>query len=140
MRTFPALVLAMVIVWCCGVLRPQAFAGEAVATGDSYQTVLKKKGTPTSYIKSGRNELLFYGATIIELMDGEVVAVDGRKPLPPRDPAPAARNGEEKGKGPTAGADPPRRIIDVRQQGKAIDIRQYLVPGAFTVVAFYADW
>ena len=120
-----------------------AFAGEPIIAGDSYLQVLQKKGPPDHYVKSGRDQLLFYGSSIIELMDGEVVRIDGRPAPQPDTAADQAATGQDRDRedhaapsGPTA----TQRIIDVRQQGKAIDIRPLLVADGFTVVVFYADW
>lgn len=118
---------------------PQAFAREQVYDGDSYQQVLRMMGTPQNHIKSGREQLLFYGSSVIELMDGKVVRIDGR---------PASRPGTAVNQAAGEGAHPvvppeaatAQRIIDIRQQGRAMDIRPLLVSGGYTVVAFYADW
>ena len=129
------IVLAAAFLWTAAFGLSQTSAGEAVVAGDSYMTVLQKRGKPDNYVKSGRNELLFYGSSIIELMDCGVVRIDGR-PAPP--PETAANRQEEQGSPSTA--TPAKRIIDVRQQGKPIDLQPLLVEGAYTVVVFYADW
>ena len=118
---------------------PQVFAEKPVFAGDTYLKVLQKKGTPDHNVKSGRNQLLFYGSSIIELMDGKVVRIDGRE-APRPETAANQTAGAEAGQSPPAGATAAQRIIDIRQQGKAIDIRPLLVAGGYTVIAFYADW
>jgi hypothetical protein len=118
---------------------PRVFAGEPVFAGDTYLKVLQKMGTPDHNIKSGRDQLLFYDSYIIELMDDKVVRIDGReapRPEAAANQAAGAGAGQRAPSGPRAA----QRIIDIRQQGKAIDIRPLLVAGGYTVIAFYADW
>lgn len=135
-RKMPAALMILFLLVFAGSLS-QVFAGEPVVAGDSYLTVLQKKGEPDNYVKSGRNELMFYNSSIIELMDGGVVRVDGRQAPSPEA---VANQGKEGQNGQGEGKPTPQRIIDVRQQGKAVDIQPLLVEGGYTVVAFYADW
>lgn len=116
----------------------QASAREQIFAGDSVIAVTQIMGTPDNHIENGSQQLLFYGTTVIELMDGEVTRINGRPA--PRPEMGSRQDSEEAGGAASAGPVKASRIIDIRKKGQAIDIRKLLVERGITVVAFYADW
>jgi len=131
-------VLVAVFLLVIVAFPPQASCREQIFAGDSIIAVTQKMGTPDNHIENGSQQLLFYGATVIELMDGLVTRINGRPA-----PRPEMASRQDSDRADDAASDGPvnaPKVIDIRKKGQAIDIRKLLVKRGITVVAFYADW